>query len=300
MTRSGHSSWSARDSVDRSVRVRRRGKPALSAVYHGVALEQDLEKVGPNYFCTRIWIGVVPPEDSNGESSPGYACVVGELFDGDPTQRDRKRIVFDEGIALDPADFSPKERLCFGMRDDALQLPTLYTLRDAVIALKDLYWAERIFCPPGNPRFHQFIQSTDGLYAYDPRYGDGRYQKHMPFFVSRRRLCSGVLQVEHEERAHNLKLVDSLLALDLIEIRSHCKLFWERKLPTAYRAVGLVCAEMQMSDMTYRIRQMHFSDGYEDYGEDNQEMRSRALEAAEDLSHWATGNERMGGSGWLA
>jgi hypothetical protein len=260
----------------------------------------DLDKVAPSYFCTRIWIGVVPPEDVDGQPVPGYACVVGELYDGDPMQRDRKRVVMDEGIALDPKDFTARERLRYGLRDDALEHPTLFTLREAVIGLKDLYWAERIYIPPGNPRFYAFMQSTDGLYGYDGRYGDGRYAQAMPFFVSRNRTCNAVLQADHEERAHNLHLVNSLLELDQLEIYTDLTLFWERRLPSAYRAIGLLCAEMQLTDMTYAIRQMSFSDGYEDYEatEQEQDQRSSVLQAAEDLSWWATGTER-GGSGWL-
>ena len=282
--------------------MRRKRKPSLQAVYYGVRGEADLDKFQPNYFCTRVWLAVVPPEDHDGEFVPGYACVVGELYDGDPMQKDRHRIVMDEGIALDPADFTPRERLRYGLRDDVLEHPTLYTLRDATIALKDLYWPERVYLPPGNPRFYRFFQNADGLTVYDPRYGDGRYARAQPFFISRRRTCNGVLQVDHEERAHNLQLVNSLLDTNLLEIHSDCELFWERRLPTAYRAIGLLCAEMQLNDMTYQIREMTFSDGY-DYREDEEQaagdLRSAAMDEARVLSEWASGDRRAGGSGWM-
>ena len=74
--------------------MRLKRKPSLLAVYHGVMSRNfDLDKVQPNYFCTRIWIGVVPPEDIDGQFVPGYACVVGEKFDGDPMQREREMVV---------------------------------------------------------------------------------------------------------------------------------------------------------------------------------------------------------------
>ena len=286
--------------MDRLVRVRKRKKPQILAVYHGVKGDQDLDKVEPSYYCTRIWIGVVPPEDVNGEHCPGYACAVGEVYDGDPMQRDRKRIVLDEGVCLDPADFSPKERLYYGIRNDQTSHPTLYTLKDAVLALKDLYWAEAVFVPPGNPRFFRFFQSTDGLFSYDSRYGDARYKRHQPFFVSRRRTCNGVFQVDHEERAHNLELVNSLLDTGLLDIYTNLTNFWDRRLPTAYRAIGLVCAEMQLHDMTYAIREMSFSDGYEDYDdtEIDTARKGQVQSQAEDLSWWANGTGRLGGS-WL-
>lgn len=287
------------------MRVRRKIKPPLLAVYHGIVTPGfDLDKAEPNYYCTRIWIGCVPPEDIDGETYPGYACVVGEKFDGDPSQRDRTRVVLDEGIALDPADFSKRERQYHGIRDNALEYPTLYTLRDAVIALKDIYWAERIYVPPGNEQFKGFIQSTDGLYSYDPRYGDARYNRQMPFYVSRRRTCrEGILQVENEQRQHNISLVSSLLDMDRLTIDNDCTLFWDRQLPTARRAIGLVCAEMQMMDMTYQIREMHMSDGYDEYEEkeEDKEQKDGAMSEAEDIAWWAnSGNAGIpGGSGWL-
>ena len=289
--------------MDRTVRVRRRRKPPLLAVYHDIKGQADLNKLEPAYFCTRIWIAVVPPEDVQDEVVPGYACVVGELYDGDPMQRDRKRIVLDEGIALDPKDFSARERIYYGLRDDELTHPTLYGLRNAVIALKDLYWAERVYVPPGNPRFFRFFQQADGLFGYDPRYGDGRYKRVMPFFVSRRRTCDGVFEVDHEERLHNLELVNSLLDKGLLEIYTDLTLFWERSMPSARRAIGLACAEMQLTDMTYAIRKMQFSDGYDEIEptEDEMEALGSIRSAAEDLS-WLAGNERVatGTNGWLS
>ncbi len=286
--------------MDRTVRVRRRLKPSLLAVYHGIQGDVDLDKIEPSYYCTRIWIGVVPGEDIDKEAVPGYACAIGEIYDGDPMQRDRKRVVLDEGIALDPRDFSPEERAYHGIKEDALEHPTLYTLRDAVIALKDIYWADAIYVPPGNPRFFRFFQSSDGLFNYDSRYGDSRYSSKMPFYVSRRRVCSGVMQVDHEERSHNMQLVNSLLNLGLLEIYSELDLFWARKLPTAYRAIGLVCAEMQLNDLTYQLRQMSFSDGYDDYEETEQqiEQKSGVLSEVQDISWWANGREQGNGS-WL-
>ena len=286
--------------MDRKVRVRRRLKPALLAVYHDQEGDVDLDKVEPSYYCTRIWIGVVPAEDKGDVTVPGYACVVGELYDGNPMQKDRKRVVLDEGIALDPKDFSPGERKYHGIRDDALDHPTLYTLRDSVIALKDLYWADSIFVPPGNPRFFKFFQSTDGIFQYDQRYGDSTYIKQMPFFVSRRRVANGVFEVDHEEREHNIQLVNSLLQLGLLNIYTDLHLFWERQLPSAYRAIGLVCAEMQLNDMSYQVREMSFSDGYDDYepSERDLEIKQGVMSEAQDLSWWATGREQ-GGGGWL-
>ena len=287
--------------MDRTVRVRRRRKPPLLAVYHGISGDVDLDKIPPSYYCTRIWIGVVPAEDDGDEVAPGYACVVGELYDGDPMQRNRKRIVMDEGIALDPADFSARERLYYGLRDDVMEHPTLYTLRDAVVALKDLYWAESILVPPNNPRFFTFFQNTDGLASYDARYGDARYARHMPFFVSRRRKCNGVFHVDAEERIHNKELVSSLLISNLLEICAECGIFWGRRPPTAERAIGLVCAEMQLNDITYAIRKMSFSDGYDEYepSEEQVDAKSHARAAAEDLAWWAdAGTERR--SSWLS
>lgn len=258
--------------MNRQVKVRKSRDPVLWSVYMDPEEGLDLDFQEPDLKLSRIWAGAVPPEalSSNyaatgtvtAAHSAGYACVIGEVFDRDPMQKERERIVLDEGVCLDPEDYTIEERLRFDIRSDARQHATLASLRRAVIALKDIWLPEKIYTPKNNTRFHRFIQMTEGLFNYDPRYGDHYFRETMPTFVGRNWLCDGVLMVDQEEREYNLHLVDALLAQDKLQAYSDLKIFWEEKLPTSYRCIGMVLAEMQMYDMTFQIREMEIGDGY--------------------------------------
>lgn len=285
--------------MDRKVRVRKREKPPLTEIYYNPPEDGKYEGLEPDAQMMRIWMGVVPPEDvklPNGETEicPGYACVIGEAYDGNPAQVDRRRMVLDEGIALDPGDFTEEERAYYQIPEVMPDAPTLYDLRRAIVALKDIYWVDIVLTPPGNVRFHRYVLATEGLISYDPRIPDRIYRKLSPFYDGRYRVGHGIIQVEEEQREYNVRMVDSMLAKGIggqpqLEIQSDCTIFWNRRPKTAYRAIGLVLSEMQLRDMTYEMRTFHFSDGYAEDDEQD-EARSaaseRLMDQCETLAWW--------------
>ncbi len=75
-----------------NVKVEKWREPALVEIDEGE---------GPILY-TRVWMGMVPPKGLE----PGYACVVGEVYDDDPRQKPRPKILLDEAQALNPDDWS--------------------------------------------------------------------------------------------------------------------------------------------------------------------------------------------------
>jgi hypothetical protein len=283
--------------MNTNVRIRKRQDPVLWSVYQDPDEDLDLDFQNPDLTLTRIWMGVVPPESTSVRAStgaverkfsPGYACVVGEVYDRDPMQKERERIILDEGVCLDPADFTLEARNLYGIRPDERKNATLTSLRQAVVALKDLWLPEKIMCPQDNDRFYRFIQNTEGLWNYDSRYGDHYYKERMPFFVSRRWLSYGVVQVKAEDREYNMHLVDSLLSQNRLIFYDDLTLFYDEKLHTSYRAAGMVLAEMQLFDMTYAVRDYEIGDGYAvENPQDMDNLREEMDEDIDTLEWWA-------------
>lgn len=235
-----------------------------------------------------MWMGVAPPETITVPGSekrivPGYACVIGEVFERNPLQNEPLRVLFDEGVALDPRDFEgmPGAREQYGLcesLEDAIKHPTLHALRQAMVALKDLWLVERILVPPDNDQFFEYVRQTEGLYFYDNRVPDYRFRRSMPFFRSRHRTCHGILKggmvsmdangqgVFKEDREWNDHVTQTLLNTRRFNAVNECGIFWEEhgpRPPTARRAVGLVLNEMQYYDMTFQVRDYHVTDGYD-------------------------------------
>ena len=149
-----------------NVTVRKRKDPGLVEIDEGDGA----------VLYTRVWIGMVPPKGLE----PGYACVVGEVFDDDPRQKPRPKILLDEAQALSPDDWDKdtvdRYRDLFYTDiegpDGVVEAtkasnPTLHDLRIAAVALKDLYKGEMGITLPHHPPFTAFLRATEGLCLYD-------------------------------------------------------------------------------------------------------------------------------------
>lgn len=251
---------------------------------------------------TRIWMGIVGPKGAE----PGYACVVGELYDGDVRQKVRPKLLLDEAQAIAPADLREDQvethrDLVYAERGGERIIkandPTIDDLRQAAVALKDLYWYGRaadrlqIYTPPDEKRFTQYILATEGLCRAYPTTRAGRLHdpEHLrswfPFFKDHE--CIAPLSPDvpfGEDPEYGLALIESLLARDELQINEHCTLFENRQLEAPHRAVALVCAAMQAIDWSYLIREWRESDGYEDIEEAEERDQRRREEAEENYN----------------
>jgi len=281
--------------MNRAVRVQRSDDDPRTLVYEGVGPKDSLHLFEPTYTCTRIWMGVVPPEDDQ----QGYAAVIGELNDFDPRQRERTCILLDEGMALNPEDFTESERRRFDIPDDNLRYPTKRRLAEAVVALKDLWWPWQILLPPGGgpppdrgdrpeaPWTH-YLRTTDGLTNYDKALGPGYFREWYPFYVNQKRVTKVVREVFHEDQAYNKALMEALFDVDKLRIAENCRVFLEQRLPCCERCVGLILAEMEYEDSTRMIRMSRFGDDYGDlhYDPERQERLRAHMDDAEDRRNW--------------
>ena len=272
-----------------------------AAVYEGVDRRVSLEGYVPDYYLSRIWMGVVPPED--GEA--GYTCVLGEVYNpAQLAQREKPVILLDEAVALDPADFNKRERAYWDIRDDERQQPTKRRLGRAVVALKHLYYPHRILVPPSTDRrgqlimdgarpeapFTGFIRRLDGLMAYPEGYGHRWRQKWFPFYQTPCQPEEGVQEAYQEDRAYNRSLLDALFDAQLLTVLSHCTIYADEKLAASRRAVGLVLAEMEMRPAP-QMRSPYRSDGYAEPVDDpEQEALSDAAQAQrKEMLDWFVG-----------
>lgn len=255
--------------MNRMIQVRRRVDVPLIDVYEGVPEGADLNQYRATYLCTRIWMGVVPPEGIE----PGYACVIGERYDPNLEQRQLKMLLMDEAIALDPADFSPGEKRRYQIPEDNRDRPTKRRLAQAVVALKDLYWPQMVIVPPGigstadlsqpGASFTHFLRMTDGLVLYDESLGYDTPRRWFPFYSSSRRTVDGIREVVHEDREYNLSLIDSMYEAKTLQVnRKHCKMYLDEKRPSARRCVGMVLSQLELSSPPVRVRTFDFGDGY--------------------------------------
>lgn len=274
--------------------VQARHNPPLLEVHDSPRAQA--EGIPPLKF-TRIWMGIVGPAGRE----PGYACVVGEVFDGDIRQKARKKILLDEAQALAPGDLSEPDRARYRdllyarkIEDDGSERdvpkadhPTLDDLRLACAALKDLYWYDfrksdggrlLAWTTPGEPQFAQFMRATEGLAApYPPKQDPEQLRAWHPFFVDGSALTAIADEVPFgEDPDYSRQLVESLLARDDLGVNEHCRLFDDARLEHPVRAVGLVCAAMQAVDWSWVQKAYQESDGYEEM--DMTEARRKEME----------------------
>lgn len=256
----------------RTVKVRKQPKPKPTIKVY-FRPKGPIEDQVHDLEVTRIIMAVAPAEGR----APAYACVMGEIYDGDPMQRARKRIVLDEAVALDAADFDEEEQLRFQVSEKDLIYPTLEGLRRGLVALKDLWRPSHLILPPPEDSdFCRLIRATEGLSSYDRRqaalfpYWFPFYRKDVPVIregtvVDHTEPLVGFAVPKKEDPEVNDQLRENLFSSDMLLIsdtnrddpRRPCRLWhtMEQWHGPMKRAMGLGLAWMQDSDMTYQIRE---------------------------------------------
>ena len=272
--------------MNTSVKVRKRKDHGLVEIDEGN---------GWNVY-TRVWMGIIPPKGNEA----GYACVVGEVYDNDPRQKPRPKIVLDEAQALDPEDWDKdvvgRFKVLFYTEIDGVDItkvtnPTMHDLRIASVSLKDLYQVDMGITVPNQPPFMQFLRSTEGLCVYDSNIDPVDYKSWFPTYKSND-LTLALMDTPPmgDDEEYGKQLVETLLARNELQINDHCKLFHNSHLAHPVRAVALICAAMQVWDYTFIVRDIEESDGYEEMLDADDEEQIKAELAAEDsVRLWQAG-----------
>ncbi len=273
-----------------NVKVEKWREPALVEIDEGE---------GPILY-TRVWMGMVPPKGLE----PGYACVVGEVYDDDPRQKPRPKILLDEAQALNPDDWSKDvvesyhDSFFTDIEGDngiisasKSSNPTMHDLRIAAVALKDIYKIEMGITLPHHPPFTAFLRATEGLCLYDDGIDPEQYKQWFPTFRSiddRMAIMDEVPMGDDEE--YGRQLVETLLARNELSINDHCKLFQNSHLAHPVRAVGLVCSAMQVWDWSFMIRDVEMGDGYDErIADEDLEEAKAELDAEDAVRLWQAG-----------
>ncbi len=279
--------------------VRARKDPALIEYYIDGNTERE-----PDELFTRIWMGIVPPDDE-----AGYACVIGELFDSTFEQKTRPKMLIDEGIALRPSDFDAdglKEwsRLVYNSFDgeettERWERPTLDDLRHVCVGLKDIYSASvrepiLAFVPPDvNPHFFHYILQTWG-FNYDGSRDDEEWAKWYPFFRSQAyRLSLSNEPPFGENPEYAQELVESLFAGGELQVEAHCSLFLTPEVKNPRRCVGMVLAAMQMIDWSWKFVEHREKDGFGDWRVDDTSEEQKLAQQIEQRL-WMAGMGKVG------
>ena len=272
--------------MNTSVKIRKRKEHGLIEIDEGDGWE----------VYTRIWMGLVPPHGNE----PGYACVVGEVYDDDPRQKPRPKIVLDEAQALNPEDWDSdivrQYQDVFYTEIDGQNIakssnPTMHDLRVASVSLKDLYQVDMGITLPNQPPFTQFLRSTEGLCMYDNDIDSVTYKSWFPTYKTSA-LTLAIMDTPPmgDDEEYGRQLVETLLARNELQINEHCKLFQNSHLSHPVRAVGLICSAMQVWDYTFLIREMEEGDGYEDLlDEEDAEAIKEELGQEDAVRMWQAG-----------
>ena len=275
-----------------------------------VSLLELIESPGAEpILCTRIHMAATPPLNDGSTGEPGYTCVVAELFDGDPKQKLRPKLLVDEGQYLDHLDFTEADHeryrdLLFTKfiepREDGAPpeeftrpvsvLPTLQELRSAMVALKDIYWWDnehgpmQIYIPPGEEEFFNYVRQTEGLAGYPEGYELEQLQDWYPFHKGRDRIIGiNGKPPGGKSRDLSMEIVETLLGRDLLHVNPHCTLFLNRSLEGPTWAVSLLCAAMELHEWTHQLRAYAPPDGYNDKELTPEEMEKYEAEMAHRL-----------------
>ena len=232
----------------------------------------SLSAYDPDYTFTRLCMGIAPPEGD----TPGYCCIVGEKLGLDNAWDESSFVLVDEAIGLQPAFFSKEEQEKFGITAAAARYPTQEGLREAAIALKDLYGPQLCWCVP-EPHFINYLRRGMGLTWYD--YERWHLWEHrFPFIkgpTGRKRLPQhphtvGIVggdDVLPENREYGLLELNSLSAEERFEIARYNhydaegkatlvpSLFLERRnqWPAICRALSWVITNMRQSPVMYAL-----------------------------------------------
>lgn len=266
--------------MNHTARQYRHKNPPIIDIHFAPEIGVPLIDQKPDLRCTRILQLAAPADDQ----SPAYSCIMVELYDGDPSQRDRPKIVIDESIGLDPAEFTEEERDRYGIHTNEVKHPTLSGFRRGAVALKDLYRPQLMLCPgkvssPEGPnyekeyianKFYRHLVTTDGLMQYYTSATQGDYYNWFPF-IDRRAVegdwpTVGVTCVE-EDAEFDRRIVDNLMARDKLQIAQICKGWHENRTQwtAVKRAITLGCVWLQDNDITFQIRDWEAKErGYDD------------------------------------
>ena len=262
---------------------------------NGLISVQDKPGAKETLLMTRIEVGIVPPTGDGLEH--GYAAVVGEIYDPDERQKQRTKILLDEARCLMPEDIPVPGATSLGREDTKHphwglvyangydragnaevirrgDVPTADDLRQAVVALKDLYHPDMgkvekplmAWMPPGNAElpFVQWMRATEGLMYYPTEYGRTTFKEWWPFFRSSAHKMGISNEPPFGENVDfGLGLIQSLVARgELIVNRQNCPIWLDWNLNNPRRAVGLVCAVMQHQEAGVQVRRLELFDGY--------------------------------------
>ena len=270
--------------MNTQVKVQWAKNPERAYVWETPEVKEPLE-------LTRLIQVIVPPDDT----SPGYACVLGEVFDGDTRQKSRQKILLDEAVALDPDDFSEKEKESFWDRlyyralveeegkwvervEPYRDHPTLEDLRLAAVALKDLWKPRRAFTPPGEEEFYHYIRRTEGLMTYPPTVSDEDLERWYPFFGGRHRHVGVQCDVPFgTDQGYADSLVATLIRRRTLQVNPNCLICVNLGYTSVNRAIALGCNALEYWDATLKIREKKPSDGY---SQELSDAEMQALNAA--------------------
>lgn len=292
--------------MNSSLKVARRKNPPVVEIAGQESVKQ----------FTRIWMAVVPPL----EDEPAYACVLGEVFDGDTRQKSRQKILLDEAVCLTPDDLSragvrPEryEDLVYvpsrGEDGEAVtrrpksELVTMEDIRPAAVALKDIYGHDAghednplyLWTLPGpvNEPFFHWLRITHGLTFYSGNYDEHQLRVQFPFYHSRGRVVPVMNEVpfyrDNEAGDYALRLIEALVARDELLAVPGMDRFATKTLKNPVRAVGLLCAAMQLMDWSFHVQDWEQQDGYADADPENNEAEAERLREEQEFRLWQAG-----------
>lgn len=216
---------------------------------------------------TRIWMAATPPVGLD----PGYACVVGEVFDGHMRAQERKLYLLDECA-------------------DAI----LQRLFRKIAALKDIYWPTQLLVDPKHEQFCSDLIKARWCISHYPdeeEVPDDEVRQHNPHFVSRERIASLGDVPYKEDDEWGFIVVDTLFSEGIFSHHECCQIFAESQYQTPHRAVAICLLGMMTYEWTEEMNDQQDHDGYdllEDIPEEGDEME--AHEAAAVAMLYAVGD----------
>ena len=256
--------------MNRRARLRSRDSGQIFHLYLDTDPQRHLDAYEPDYTFTRLWMGIAPGETVEQKFTPGYCCIIGEKHTPGAQWDKGSFVLVDEAVALDPADFTdftPQQLAQFDITTEGVKNPIQEDLRDAAIALKDLYKPELCWCVP-DFHFMDYLRRGEGLSWYD--YKNWHLWEHkFPLIKDRRNrvpqdpytvgIVGNAPQIPPEDRAYGIAEVYSLLVKKRLEICRHNRydevghateapsLFRDRReqWPSIHRAVSWVLFNMR-------------------------------------------------------
>uniref|UniRef100_A0A6M3XSZ4 Uncharacterized protein n=1 Tax=viral metagenome TaxID=1070528 RepID=A0A6M3XSZ4_9ZZZZ len=214
-------------------------------VIHGqLSLSKSIEERvsgGTVALYTRIWMMMAPPA----EGHPGWAGVLGEVFDGNWRQQERTLVLLDEACAV--------------------LLPRLFF---AAACLKDIYMADQLYVDPSDAAFRaDLAKNRWGLCGYDADMDDDDLASKFPFFASRDRICSPIEPPYKPDPEWGRLLISEMFDDGMLKVHSSaCPVFERGNYKPPHRALALGVMAMQAWDWSDRFDGVDMDDGYEDEG----------------------------------